>query len=139
MQLWNSAKVKLRYMLLFQNCCGVSSFSANTCLSQESKGTKGSYVPFCFHQENSEQRTTGLQRFSLVLPDLNLVLLLNQHCILNRAYLRDVCQWSSSSEKQDPGQFGVKFLMISCLLSPCLSTVCVAYLVIIFCDPMCIA
>lgn len=76
MQLWNSAKVKLRYMLLFQNCCGVSSFSANAHLSQESKETKGSYVPFCFHQENSEQRPTRLQRFSLVLPDLNLFLFL---------------------------------------------------------------
>lgn len=39
-ELWNSAKVKLRYMLLLQNCSDVSSFSLNPGLSQESKGTK---------------------------------------------------------------------------------------------------
>lgn len=38
-ELWNSAKVKLRYMLLLQNCSGVS-FSLSPGLFQESDKRK---------------------------------------------------------------------------------------------------
>lgn len=87
-EIQNSAKVKLRCMLVLQNCFDVSLFSLSLICPGSQKEQK---TPVClfFSLEDSKQKYTWVQQFSLDVPDLNLFLLLNQHCTLDRVYLCD--------------------------------------------------
>lgn len=131
-------KSKIEVYAAFQNSSDVF-FSFNHGLSQESEGTKDSCVPLFFQWENSEQKSVRQQRFSLVLPDLNLCHSVST-ALLDRVYLCDqlsccvggpVLVTSRSLNNWVSG-----FLMILCLLGPSLSAVHAADLVIIVSDPV---
>lgn len=86
-ELWHSAKVKLWCVLLFKTGFFIF-FSLNPSLSQESEGTKDSCIPLILQWENSEQKSLQQQKFSLLLPDLNLCHSVTS-VLLPRAYCCD--------------------------------------------------
>lgn len=102
-------------------------------MSQESVGTRDSCVPLFLQWENLEQKSVGQQRFSLVLPDLNLCLSVST-VLLGRVYHFEqlfycargpVLVTSRSLKNLVSG-----FLLILCLLRPSLSAVHAADLII---------